>query len=69
MLNFIKKNQAGFMLCMAIALPSWFIGKVFPIIGGPVIAILMGMILVSFVKNKSKFESGIKFTSKKILQI
>lgn len=68
MLNSIRKNQAGIMLCMAIALPSWMIGKAFPIIGGPVIAIIIGMISVLFIKNKSKFESGIKFTSKKILQ-
>lgn len=68
MLNFIRKNQAGVILCIIIALPSWFIGKTFPIIGGPVIAIIIGMISVLFIKNKSKFEPGIKFTSKKILQ-
>ena len=64
----IRKNWAGVMLCIIIALPSWLMGKTFPIIGGPVIAIIVGMIGILFIKNKSKFELGIKFVSKKILQ-
>ncbi len=68
MLNFLKKNWLGIGLCILIAIPSWFLGKLFPIIGGAVIAILAGMIIGLFIKDKSKLESGIKFTSKKILQ-
>ena len=67
-MNFIKNNWKGILLCLCIAIPSWFLGKQFPIIGGAVIAILVGMILTLFFKNKTPFESGIKFTSKKILQ-
>ena len=67
-MNFIKNNWKGILLCLCIAIPSWFLGKQFPIIGGAVIAILAGMILTLFFKNKTPFESGIKFTSKKILQ-
>lgn len=67
-MNFIKKNGKGILLCLCIAIPSWFLGKQFPIIGGAVIAILAGMIITLFIKNKSPFEAGIKFTSKKILQ-
>ena len=67
-MNFIKNNWKGIVLCLCIAIPSWFLGKQFPIIGGAVIAILAGMILTLFLKNKTPFESGIKFTSKKILQ-
>lgn len=67
-MNFIKNNRKGFALCLCIAVPSWFLGKQFPIIGGAVIAILAGMILTIFIKNKMPFETGIKFTSKKILQ-
>ncbi len=44
------------------------LGKLFPIIGGPVIAILAGMIITLFLKDKTQLESGIKYTSKKILQ-
>lgn len=64
----IKKNIAGFLVCLVIAVPSWFLGKQFPIIGGAVIAILAGMVITLVLKDKSKIEAGIKFTSKKILQ-
>lgn len=67
-MEFIKKNYKGLLLCLVIAIPSWILGKLFPIIGGAVIAILAGMIVAIFFKNKGDFESGIKFTSKKILQ-
>lgn len=67
-MNFMKNNGKGIVLCLCIAVPSWFLGKQFPIIGGAVIAILAGMILTIFIKNKKPFETGIKFTSKKILQ-
>lgn len=67
-MNLIKDNWKGLVLCLCIAVPSWFLGRQFPIIGGAVIAILAGMILTIFIKNKTPFESGVKFTSKKILQ-
>lgn len=67
-MNLIKNNWKGTSLCLCIAVPSWFLGKQFPIIGGAVIAILAGMIITIFIKNKAPFETGIKFTSKKILQ-
>lgn len=64
----MTKNAKGLLLCLLIAIPSWFLGKQFPIIGGAVIAIITGMIVTLFLKDKSTLESGIKFTSKKILQ-
>ena len=67
-MQFIKKNYKGLLLCLAIAIPSWFLGKLFPVIGGPVFAILIGMILTLIIKDKTKMQSGITFTSKKILQ-
>lgn len=67
-MNFLKQNAKGLLLCLLIAVPSWFLGRQFPIIGGAVIAILAGMIVTLFLKDKSSFEKGIKFTSKKILQ-
>jgi uncharacterized integral membrane protein (TIGR00698 family) len=67
-MNFIKKNCLGIVLCMIIAIPSWLIGKKFPVVGSPVISIILGMIITLFIKNKKRFNPGIKFTSKKILQ-
>lgn len=65
---FVKQNWMGLALCLVIAVPAWLLGHQFPIIGGPVIAILLGMVITLFLKNKAPFETGIKFTSKKILQ-
>lgn len=67
-MDFFKTNYKGLLLCLCIAIPSWFAGKAFPIIGGAVIAIIAGMIITLFIKDKSSLESGIKFTSKKVLQ-
>ena len=64
----IIKNWKGILLCFVLAIPSWFLGKKFEIIGGAVLAILLGMLITLFWKNKGIFEGGIKFTSKKILQ-
>lgn len=67
-MNFIKSNYKGLLLTLVIAVPAWFLGKRFPIVGGAVIAIIAGMIITLFIKDKTPFESGIKFTSKKVLQ-
>ena len=67
-MNFIKKNGIGILLCLAIAIPSWFLGKIFPVVGGAVIAIISGMIITMFWNDKKNAEAGIKWTSKIILQ-
>ncbi len=67
-MEFVKKNAKGMGLCFIIAVVCWFLGKQFPIIGGPVFAIIIGMVITLFLKDKSTLESGIKYTSKKILQ-
>lgn len=53
---------------MGISIPAWFLGGRFPVIGGPVFAILVGMFLTLFLKDKGSMQPGITFTSKKILQ-
>lgn len=63
------KNYFGILICVFIALPAHLIGTAYPVIGGPVIAILVGMILSSSVSKKQSLSSGIRFTSKKILQL
>ena len=64
----IQKNVKGLLLCLVIAVPSWFLGKMFPVIGGAVIAIVAGMVTTVLWKDKNSFAPGITFTSKKILQ-
>lgn len=52
-MNFIKKNGKGILLCLIISVICWFLGKQFPIIGGPVFAIIAGMILTLLMKDKA----------------
>jgi uncharacterized membrane protein YadS len=47
-MNFFKKNAPGIGLCLLIAIPSWIFGKIFPIVGAAVIAILLGMVVAMF---------------------
>ena len=67
-MNFIKKNGAGLRLCLVIAVPSWFLGQAVPVVGGPVFAILIGMVLTLVLTKKEPFLPGVNYTSKKILQ-
>ncbi len=67
-MQFLKKNGPGLLLCLAIAVPAWLLGRQFPVVGGAVIAILAGMVIALFLPSRGHFESGIKFASKKILQ-
>ena len=64
----MKKYTAGLLICLAISIPAWFLGRLFPVVGGPVCAILIGMAIAPFIKGKEHFRPGIAFTSKKILQ-
>ncbi|MDR2023246.1 MAG: YeiH family protein [Hungatella sp.] len=64
----MKKYAPGVLLCLLISAPAWFLGKAFPVVGGPVFAILIGMAMAPFIKGKEAFRPGVAFASKKILQ-
>lgn len=64
----IKQLGPGLLLCLALAVPCWLLGKAFPIVGGPVFAILAGMVVTIFYRSKASTQAGIAYTSKKILQ-
>ena len=44
-MKFIKENWKGILLCIGLAVPASLLGGQFPVIGGPVFAILAGMTL------------------------
>ena len=50
----LKKNYKGILLCLIIAIPCWFLGKKFPIVGGPVFGIILGMI-INLLKIKKNY--------------
>ena len=63
-----KDKLYGIIVCLIIAIPALIAGNMFPIIGGPIIAIILGMIIAVFWKRREKFDKGISFTSKYVLQ-
>lgn len=68
---FIREKGRGILLCLAIAFPVWIIVKEvssIKVIGAPILAILVGMIIPTAFKGKDTYKPGISFTSKKILQ-
>lgn len=67
-MEFMRKNYIGILVCFGIAVLAWLLGKAFPIIGGPVLSILFGMLIALFWSDKGKAAAGIKWTSKIILQ-
>lgn len=67
-MNEWKEKLPGLMLCLLIALPCWMLGKWVPVIGGPVFAILAGMVLTQLLRDKTAVAPGVAYTSKKILQ-
>ncbi|EFR31092.1 YeiH family protein [Eremococcus coleocola] len=67
-MNKINKLIKGICLCLVFALVAWFLGQVFPLIGGPVFGILLGMLCHNLVKDAKDYQVGIKFTAKKVLQ-
>ncbi|MBP3039230.1 YeiH family putative sulfate export transporter [Bacillaceae bacterium Marseille-Q3522] len=66
-MNCIKKRGPGLGLAAVLAIPAWLFGTLFPIIGSPVLGILLGMAL-NFWTRPAVFNDGITFTGKKVLQ-
>ncbi len=68
-MTWLKENAPGMAVCIAIAAVAWFLGEWLPVVGGPVFAILIGMLAAMFIKNREPIRAGISFTSKKVLQL
>lgn len=64
----VKKIAPGLILCLILGIPCLLLGKLFPVVGGPVFAIILGMIIAAFIKEKPILKDGLTFTSKKVLQ-
>ncbi len=64
----MKQHIPGILLSLVIALAAWCLGLLFPVIGGPLIAILSGRALARLIKKRARLDAGIAFTSKKVLQ-
>lgn len=62
-----KVKGMGFALVLAGV--AFVLGRALPVIGGPVFAIVLGMLLHPWVRRQQALQSGIRFTAKKVLQL
>lgn len=64
-----KRFIAGITFCLVIAIFSFYLGKIFPIIGGPIFGITFGILIGAlFSKQAQIINIGSVFAGKKILQ-
>ncbi|MDD5952375.1 MAG: YeiH family protein [Oscillospiraceae bacterium] len=72
MKEFIRTSWMGILFCLAVAVPCYFLGQLVPVIGGPVFAIIAGILLGLLLKRNDTIARtlapGVKFTAKKVLQ-
>jgi len=66
--SFFSDKWRGIILCAVLAVPCWFLGKLVPVVGAPVFAILLGMLVALVWPVQAAFKSGVGFVSKKVLQ-
>lgn len=65
----ILPNLPGIFLCFGIAVLAWLAGTRYPMVGGPVFGILFGILLTTLFPGLfGRFQMGIRYTSKKLLQ-
>ena len=67
LLSSASERYRGFFLATAIAALATYLAHFAPVVGGPVIAVVFGMILSFFLHHES-LDKGLKFTSKRVLQ-
>ncbi len=64
-----RRGGPGIGICLVLALIAWLLGSRFPLVGGPVFAILLGIIVGNIIQVPGAARPGIGFCSKKILQV
>lgn len=67
-MSFLSKNWAGLSVCLIISIISWVLGGFLPVVGAPVFAIFIGMILHPFLTSYTQLDAGLTYSSKKLLQ-
>ena len=67
-MSFLSKNGAGLSVCLVISIVSWYLGSFFPVVGAPVFAIFIGMMLHHFLTPYKQLDAGLKKKKKKLLQ-
>jgi uncharacterized integral membrane protein (TIGR00698 family) len=64
----LPQRLPGLILAVLVAAVAWGLGKLLPLIGGPVIGIVIGIAIRFFVAPTPTYLPGIRFASKQVLQ-
>ncbi|MDO1528277.1 putative sulfate exporter family transporter [Fulvimonas sp. R45] len=64
----LRSRAPGLLLAVAIALAAWWLGRLLPLVGGPVFGILLGIAVRNLFAPDARFTPGIAFGGKQVLQ-
>ena len=64
----LRSNIPGILFSLLLAIAAAWLGGLFPVVGGPVFGIILGIFINNFIGKPEWTKSGVKFTSKKVLQ-
>ena len=67
-MRWLEQHYQGILFAVLLAMVASLLGRYFPIIGGPVFGIVLGMVIGSLFAKPAGTAAGLKFTSKTILQ-
>jgi uncharacterized integral membrane protein (TIGR00698 family) len=65
----LKEKLPGALLALIVATFAWFIGEAVPVIGGPVVAIVTGVLVAAWRAPSPALKPGLKWSAKAVLQI
>ncbi len=66
--SWIQRNFPGLLLTAGIAAVALMLGHWLPLVGGPVFGIVLGILLKNLIAPSSRFDEGIRFGGKQVLQ-
>lgn len=66
--NLLQQRAPGLLLAISIGLLALLLGRWLPLIGGPVIGIVLGILVRNLLSPGERYTPGIAFAGKKVLQ-
>lgn len=66
--SLLRRRAPGLLLAIALGLLALLLGRWAPLIGGPVIGIVLGILVRNLLSPGERYSPGIAFTGKKVLQ-
>jgi uncharacterized integral membrane protein (TIGR00698 family) len=66
--HLLRQRAPGLLLAVAIGLLALLLGRWLPLIGGPVIGIVLGILVRNLLSPGERYTPGIAFAGKKVLQ-